>query len=723
MTLSGTDTLANYQAALRAVTYADTSSSPSTATRTVSFQVNDGLASSNVPTRQITVTAGSGPVILDNSSPNVTIVGAWTASTSIPGYYGSNYLTDGDTGKGTKSVQFTPALPTAGVYTVYARWPAGSNRDTNVPIDVTSASGTTTVMVNQQLNNNTWVSLGSYSFTAGTAGSVTIRTTGTTGYVIADAVEFVASSVNAPVLAGIESGPLVYTAGNPATPVTATITTSDAGSPTLAGATVWVSGNYQSGQDQLSFPGLGNITGSWNAATGTMALSGTDTLANYQAALRAVTYSDTSSSPSTATRTVSFQVNDGLANSDVLTRQIRVTPVIVPPALAGIESGPLVYTSGNAATAVTAAITVGDTESPTLASATVWISGNYQSGQDVLAFTNTATITGNWNTTTGTLTLSGIGTLADYQAALRAVTYADSSSSPIAATRTVSFQVNDGLASSNVLTRQITVIPVVIVDNSSPNVTIVGAWTASTSTPGYYGSNYLTDGDSGKGTKSVQFTPSLPSAGVYHVFARWPAGSNRDKNVPIDITSTSGTTTVMVNQQLNNNVWVSLGSYSFAAGTAGSVTIRTTGTTLYVIADAVEFVPLPVLAGIESAALAYTAGSAATPVTAAITTSDAGSLTLAGATVWISGNYQSGEDVLSFAGIGNITGSWNATTGTMTLSGTDTLANYQAALQAVMYDDTSSNPSTLTRTVSFQVSDGLDNSNVLTRQITVTLGT
>ena len=153
----------------------------------------------------------------------------------------------------------------------------------------------------------------------------------------------------------------------------------------------------------------------------------------------------------------------------------------------------------------------------------------------------------------------------------------------------------------------------VIVDNSSPNVTIVGAWTTSTSVPGYYGSNYLTDGDTGKGMKSMQFTPALPIAGVYQVFARWTAASNRDKNVPIDVTSTSGTTTVMVNQQLNNNSWVSLGSYSFTAGTAGSVTIRTTGTTGYVIADAVEFVALPALAGIQSAALANTARSSAQP--------------------------------------------------------------------------------------------------------------
>ena len=376
------------------------------------------------------------------------------------------------------------------------------------------------------------------------------------------------------------------------------VSVSDSESLTLSSASVWISGGYQMGEDVLSFANTASITADWDATTGVLTLSGNDTLADYQAALRSVTYVDTSSNPSTATRTVSFEVNDGLAISNVLTRQITVTSAIKPPVLAGIESTALAFLQGSPATAVTAAITVNDPESTTLSSATVWISGNYQMGEDVLSFANTATIKGNWNATTGVLTLSGNDTLADYQSALRSVTYVDTSSSPSTATRTVSFEVNDGLANSNVLARQVTVTPVsssspVIVDNTSSGVTIVGAWTASTTTPGYYGSNYLNDGNSGKGTKSVQFTPNLPTAGLYQVFARWPAGTNRATNVPIDISSASGTTTVTVNQQLNNNVWVSLGTYSFTAGTAGSVTIRNTGTNGYVIADAVEFVPVP----------------------------------------------------------------------------------------------------------------------------------
>jgi hypothetical protein len=49
---------------------------------------------------------------------------------------------------------------------------------------------------------------------------------------------------------------------------------------------------------------------------------------------------------------------------------------------------------------------------------------------------------------------------------------------------------------------------------------------------------------------------------------------------------------VFVNQTLNGGQWVSLGTYHFESGTSGSVTIRTTGTSGHVIADAVKFTPL-----------------------------------------------------------------------------------------------------------------------------------
>lgn len=131
----------------------------------------------------------------------------------------------------------------------------------------------------------------------------------------------------------------------------------------------------------------------------------------------------------------------------------------------------------------------------------------------------------------------------------------------------------------------------VIVDNGDlSGVTVTGAWTAS-STTGFYGSNSLHDGNTGKGTKSVRFTPTLVETKNYEVFVWWTSHPNRANNVPVDVNSSNGTTTVYVNQQIEGGQWVSLGSFPFSAGTAGSVLVRTDGTNGYVVADAARFVP------------------------------------------------------------------------------------------------------------------------------------
>src|SRR5438045_3392654 len=86
---------------------------------------------------------------------------------------------------------------------------------------------------------------------------------------------------------------------------------------TAAGrATVAISTVYQNTQDILAVGPQNGITASWDASGGVLTLSGSASVANYQTALRSVTYVNTSDAPVSATRTVSFVVNDGLTNSN-----------------------------------------------------------------------------------------------------------------------------------------------------------------------------------------------------------------------------------------------------------------------------------------------------------------------------------------------------------------------------------------------------------------------
>ncbi len=62
-----------------------------------------------------------------------------------------------------------------------------------------------------------------------------------------------------------------------------------------------------------------------------------------------------------------------------------------------------------------------------------------------------------------------------------------------------------------------------------------------------------------------------------------------------------------------------------------------------------------------------------------IAISDVDSATLAGATIWISSGYSSGLDVLAFTGQSGISGSWDTAAATLTLTGSASIAGYQAA--------------------------------------------
>lgn len=157
----------------------------------------------------------SAGVIVDNSDSSAALSGFWSNSTSVAGYYGANYAHDDNAGKGAKSATFIPNLPAGGSYQVSLRWTTHQNRATNAPVDIIHRGGTNTVTVNQTANNGVWVPLLTTNFNAGTNGSLRIRTTGTTGYVIADAARWL-SSTALPEVRVVASDPIATETGKPA---------------------------------------------------------------------------------------------------------------------------------------------------------------------------------------------------------------------------------------------------------------------------------------------------------------------------------------------------------------------------------------------------------------------------------------------------------------------------------------------------------------------------
>jgi len=393
-----------------------------------------------------------------------------------------------------------------------------------------------------------------------------------------------------PVIANTETVTKVYTEGDPATSITSSLTLTDSNSITITSASVRLFPNYFAGEDVLSFANTANITGSWNATTGTLSLSGSDTIANYQSALRAVTYQNLSNNPNQAIRRFQYVANDGTSDSATAYRYFSILPLNGAPAITNVETGAFNVIARAPATAISNTLTLTDPGSQTLNRATVQMFPNYFSGEDVLSFTNTLSISGSFDAATGTMTLTGSATAADYQAALRSVMYRDTSNTPNTAIRRFQFVANDGVTTS---------------------------------------------------------------ATTYRYF---------------------------------------------------SVSASTTP---------------PVISNLETVTFADLEKSFATPITSSIKITDPQSATLLSATIQLAPNYFQGEDLLAFVDTTAIKGSWNASTGLLTLSGKDTVANYQAALASVTYQNSSSNPNTAIRRFQFSVDDGISKSATAYRYFSI----
>lgn len=128
-------------------------------------------------------------IIKDNTDSGVGLVGTWTPATTLAGFYGSNYLHDGNTES--KSVTYNVTIPAGGTgsYKVYARWVNSSTNNTWVPYTVTHAAGDSVVNKNQTWGGGSWQLLGTWNFNAGATAKVKISNAGA-GTVIADAVRF-----------------------------------------------------------------------------------------------------------------------------------------------------------------------------------------------------------------------------------------------------------------------------------------------------------------------------------------------------------------------------------------------------------------------------------------------------------------------------------------------------------------------------------------------------
>jgi VCBS repeat-containing protein len=192
------------------------------------------------------------------------------------------------------------------------------------------------------------------------------------------------------------------------------------------------------------------ITSASDPANGTVVVTGGGTGLTYQPDANYC-----NDPPGTTPDTFTYTLNGGS------TATVSVTVTCAPDnPVVDTSAGSTSYTENAAATVIDAAVTVSDVDAgTTITGATAQITTNYAGAQDVLALAGThpgitPSVSGD------TLTLTGNASPAAYQAALRDVTYRNSSENPSTAARTVTFTVTDDTARSGSDTKGITVTAV-----------------------------------------------------------------------------------------------------------------------------------------------------------------------------------------------------------------------------------------------------------------------
>jgi VCBS repeat-containing protein len=515
-----TATPAQFAAALAAVTYVNTSDSPTMTARAITYAVNDGSTSSvsvatttvninsvnDAPT--LTVTAASPnftEAALSAQAAPVAVFSAATVSTVEAGQTvtGLTFTVTGLLNGANESIVVDGRTITLGVTS------SGTTTTNGLTFTATVSGGTATVvltggtlsaaaaqtLVNGITYQNTNVNdptAGNRTFTltqiqdsGGTANGGVNTTALSTASVVAvlpsnDAPTLTATSLNTTFT---ETAVLNNQAAAVSVFSTAAIGTIEAGQ-TITSLTFTVGGLLDGATETIVVDGrtisLGANIAGWTATNGltytstvsagtaTITLTGTSlTPALAQTLVNGITYQNTNlDDPTAGVRTFTLtevQDSGGTANGGVNTTALSIASTVTvavnndAPVLdldasaAGTGySTTYVWAGGRAAVKIVDSdVSITDTDSPFIASATIDISTNFNDrGTDSLAFNNInpTKFTSSYNATTGTLVISTIGgqtaTLADYQEALREVTF-DNVSATRDRDRTVNIFVTD----------------------------------------------------------------------------------------------------------------------------------------------------------------------------------------------------------------------------------------------------------------------------------------
>jgi Big-like domain-containing protein len=357
---------------------------------------------------------------------------------------------------------------------------------------------------------------------------------------------------------------------------------------------------------------------------------------------------------------------------------VTVTCVADPVTILNSD-GPLDYTENDPATAIDPAVTIDNPDLIPITAASVEITANLQAGEDVLAWAdNDATdgIVEDATSGAGEIVLTGTGTAAEWAAALAAVTYTNASEDPSTLTRTVTFAVTAGATVTDTID-----ITVEAVDD--PPVANDDTATVTEDDPATPIPVLTNDTDVDLGPKTIVSPLTTPPANGQVVVAADGLSLTYQPNPNYCNSQNGGTPDTF--------------TYTLSPGDDTAQ-----------VSVTVTCVPDPATIVNSAGPLVYTENNPATAIDPGVTINNPDGVTVTAGSVSITTDFQTGQDVLDWvdnnAADAIVEGA--STAQTVLLTGNGNAVQYAAALAAVTYTNTSENPSTLTRTVTFGITAG-----------------
>ncbi len=267
-----------------------------------------------------------------------------------------------------------------------------------------------------------------------------------------------------PVLSAIEPDALLFVENGEPIPITDSLQVSDEEGDPVVAAVVSIDSGYTP-EDVLAFESTPAISANFDQ--GVLTLTGTASVVDYQAALRRVTYQNTSDQPTTDVRTIRFEVTDGTGGqSNALTREVVVEAVEDTLQVVDLETTPLYFSIGRGPAVVSRSVRLEDPDSETLDRLVISLDPEtYVAADDSLGVRVGGGLTADWNDADGVLTLAGTAPLATYQEALRTLVYFNRNVEAEESDRTLQIQGFSGETASNVAVR-----PILLINNEPPVV-------------------------------------------------------------------------------------------------------------------------------------------------------------------------------------------------------------------------------------------------------------